>query len=86
MRKKNNLNFDLHYQRCSSGYFRLTQGSSECTACRCNGKSISCDPETGVCLDCTGNTQGDSCEMCLPGHYNDSSVGKLLNNKYNYMI
>jgi len=45
-----------------------------CVRCFCNFHSSSCDPETGVCFNCTDNTVGPSCEMCQDGYYRPSHI------------
>ncbi|KAL7044656.1 hypothetical protein ACKWTF_002015 [Chironomus riparius] len=37
--------------------------------CECNGRSSTCDKETGECLDCLDNTGGFNCEKCAEGFY-----------------
>ena len=41
---------------CAKGFKRLSDGT--CGKCECSGKSDECDPETGSCFNCTGNTMG----------------------------
>lgn len=41
--------------------------------CECNGRSDSCDRETGKCLLCQKNTGGQNCELCAEGYYGDPS-------------
>ena len=60
-------------QRCSSGYFRDSNGS--CVACQCNGHSADCDPETGTCISCQDNTEGDRCQVCVDTYFGDASQG-----------
>ena len=43
-------------EKCAKGYTRSADGT--CVQCNCNGKAKDCDPETGVCSGCTGNTMG----------------------------
>lgn len=59
------------------GYTRTTSGLylGTCERCDCNGHASSCDPETGRCLQCLHNTDGDRCERCLPGFYGDPLRG-----------
>lgn len=51
--------------------------ANECQKCECNGHSESCEYQDttgmGVCINCTHNTIGDSCEQCEPMFY-DSNV------------
>lgn len=53
----------------------LQTGSSTCQSCDCNGNSDTCDPITGVCIDCQSNTGGDNCEICEDGYYGDAAAG-----------
>ena len=43
-------------EKCAKGYTRYIDGT--CVKCNCNGKANNCDPESGVCSGCTGNTMG----------------------------
>ena len=63
----------LSCEACSSGYARSPTGT--CEPCQCNGFSDTCDPETGVCISCSGSTGGDQCDQCLPGTYGDPTEG-----------
>ncbi|KAH8857570.1 Laminin subunit alpha-1 [Schistosoma japonicum] len=45
--------------------------------CRCHGMSSNCDPVTGICLDCTGNTEGPDCGKCAIGYMGDPKSGQL---------
>ena len=49
--------------------------------CNCNDNWVSddtgnCDPDTGKCLKCIFNTEGDHCEHCEPG-YHGNAVGGI---------
>ncbi|XP_072039253.1 laminin subunit alpha-1-like [Amphiura filiformis] len=60
--------------RCADFHFgqpELAQGF--CTPCDCTGNSETCDPITGVCLNCRDGTTGDNCERCLNMTYGDAS-------------
>lgn len=49
-------------EQCSPGYTRVTPNGGaylQCVPCQCNGHSLKCHPETGVCLDCQHNTTGE---------------------------
>lgn len=46
----------LSCSRCAAGYTRQRDGS--CGKCECLGRSDICDPDSGVCKNCTHNTQG----------------------------
>ncbi|XP_070582124.1 laminin subunit beta-1-like isoform X2 [Ptychodera flava] len=47
--------------------------ANACEDCGCNGHASSCIydeiKQYGVCQDCTDNTTGDKCEMCLPSFF-----------------
>ncbi|GIY26654.1 laminin subunit alpha-2 [Caerostris darwini] len=43
--------------------------------CACNNHTNVCDKETGICINCGGNTMGDHCEQCIKGYYGDPSRG-----------
>lgn len=43
--------------------------------CRCHGMSSHCDPITGVCESCTGNTMGPDCGQCAVGYMGDPTQG-----------
>lgn len=38
--------------------------------------SSNCDPITGICLDCTGNTEGPDCGKCATGYMGDPKIGQ----------
>ena len=65
----------LSCQSCAPGYTRSGSGLylGTCVPCDCNGKSTTCDPDTGLCLSCRDHTMGRNCEQCLPGFTRDSS-------------
>ena len=66
---------------CSPGYARDPPYGGEfavCVKCYCNNKAVSCDPETGVCQNCTDNTAGDHCEHCRDGYYRNLTSGMCL--------
>ena len=62
---------------CAPGYFRAPTGpfGGFCVPCQCNGHADTCDPATGVCLDCKHDTTGDHCEKCRVGYHGDASEG-----------
>ncbi|XP_063375814.1 laminin subunit alpha-2-like [Cydia fagiglandana] len=37
--------------------------------CDCNGRAVSCDPDTGHCVNCTHGTGGPRCDRCAEGHH-----------------
>ncbi|KAM4576250.1 multiple epidermal growth factor-like domains protein 9 [Odontesthes bonariensis] len=51
---------------CHPGFFFFS--STGCRPCQCNNHT-NCHPQSGVCLNCEGNTQGSNCEECKPGFY-----------------
>jgi len=67
----------LSCENCAPGFTRSGSGLylGTCKPCQCNGKSSSCDPETGICLDCRDYTTGNNCEQCLPGYTKDPYRG-----------
>uniref|UniRef100_UPI00358F3273 laminin-like protein epi-1 n=1 Tax=Myxine glutinosa TaxID=7769 RepID=UPI00358F3273 len=50
-------------------------GFPTCRQCSCHRNSAGCNPITGACLECLGNTEGERCERCVPGYYGDPKVG-----------
>ncbi|XP_069557589.1 multiple epidermal growth factor-like domains protein 9 [Brachyistius frenatus] len=52
---------------CHPGFFHFS--STGCRPCQCNNRTNYCHPQSGVCLNCEGNTQGSNCEECKPGFY-----------------
>lgn len=63
-------------QLCAQGYTRPSRNVSDpCIECNCNNLSLSCDSDTAVCINCTGNSEGDNCESCQPGYYGDPTRG-----------
>uniref|UniRef100_UPI00358F1135 laminin subunit alpha-1-like n=1 Tax=Myxine glutinosa TaxID=7769 RepID=UPI00358F1135 len=71
-----------HCKRCADGYFRFpTMPGALCQRCDCNGNGdqnnpTACDPWTGKCRVCTGNTAGLRCERCADGFFGDAIVSK----------
>ncbi|XP_034547479.1 multiple epidermal growth factor-like domains protein 9 [Notolabrus celidotus] len=49
---------------CHPGFFHFS--STGCRPCQCNNHTNYCHPQSGVCLNCEGNTQGSNCEECKP--------------------
>ena len=43
--------------KCVEGFTRQKDGT--CGKCECQGKSDVCDPESGECKSCSGNTMGE---------------------------
>ena len=57
---------------CLSGYYKEKDSLVEpCVKCQCNNLATSCATPTGVCMNCTNNTQGYYCEQCIHGYYGD---------------
>ncbi|KAM3610198.1 uncharacterized protein V6R79_000470 [Siganus canaliculatus] len=52
---------------CHPGFFHFS--STGCRPCQCYNHTNYCHPQSGVCLNCEGNTQGSNCEECKPGFY-----------------
>lgn len=68
---------------CSDGYFGDPTGRfgtpSLCQSCECNQNIDpnaigNCNTTTGECLRCIHNTDGDRCEVCLPGYFGNALV------------
>lgn len=62
---------------CLPGFFNFS--STGCQPCQCNNHSSTCDKQSGVCLNCQGNTRGPNCAECKPNFYRErgSSPSKL---------
>nr|QBP17600.1 heparan sulfate proteoglycan [Recilia dorsalis] len=71
-------------QQCDAGYTRMEEGLylGACEPCSCNGFSNECDPDTGVCLNCRGNTQGDRCDRCISGYVGNPASGVACKKEY----
>ncbi|XP_035515062.1 multiple epidermal growth factor-like domains protein 9 [Morone saxatilis] len=52
---------------CHPGFFHFS--STGCRPCQCHNHTNYCHPQSGVCLNCEGNTQGSNCDECKPGFY-----------------
>ncbi|XP_074493589.1 multiple epidermal growth factor-like domains protein 9 [Sebastes fasciatus] len=52
---------------CHPGFFHFS--STGCRPCQCNNHTNYCHPQSGVCVNCEGNTNGTNCEECKPGSY-----------------
>lgn len=63
----------LSCEQCMSGYTKTTNNT--CEPCECNGLSNTCDPETGICTNCSQSTTGRSCEQCITGTYGNPTHG-----------
>ncbi|XP_023333793.1 laminin subunit beta-2-like [Eurytemora carolleeae] len=44
--------------------------------CDCNGRTDTCDPATGACINCRDNTAGALCDICAAGFYGDPVHGE----------
>lgn len=55
-----------------------TSSANQCEMCECNNHSDNClydeATSTGLCVNCTGNTLGPQCEMCVPYFYHSQGV------------
>lgn len=61
---------------CDRGYFRQSGDIRDpCLRCECNNKTLDCDIISGICFNCTGNTEGNNCEQCTTGYYGDPTRG-----------
>lgn len=59
-------------QECSRGYARPSADPADlCIQCDCNNLTLDCDARNGICINCAGNSEGPSCERCMPGYYGD---------------
>ncbi|CAJ1068733.1 LOW QUALITY PROTEIN: multiple epidermal growth factor-like domains protein 9 [Xyrichtys novacula] len=59
---------------CHPGFFHFS--STGCRPCQCHNHTNYCHPQSGVCLNCEGNTQGSNCEECRPGFYRSPSTAQ----------
>ncbi|XP_056148467.1 multiple epidermal growth factor-like domains protein 9 [Lampris incognitus] len=57
---------------CHPGFFRFS--STGCQPCQCHNHTNYCHPQSGVCLNCLGGTQGVNCEECLANFYRKRSA------------
>lgn len=81
----------LSCEECSQGFARSSGlPTDSCARCDCNNQTLDCDPVTGICLNCQGNSEGDRCERCIPGYYGNPTANidclpcqcPLLNNNF----
>ncbi|KIH63236.1 laminin EGF-like protein [Ancylostoma duodenale] len=70
----------IFVKSCVPGYRRVNNQlyGGRCEKCSCQGHTDTCDPFTGECTNCQHNTTGVRCELCLPGHYGNPSLGGEL--------
>uniref|UniRef100_UPI00358FA603 laminin subunit beta-2-like n=1 Tax=Myxine glutinosa TaxID=7769 RepID=UPI00358FA603 len=61
----------LRCDKCEPGHWEYPR----CLPCNCRGKADHCDANTGICLNCRGNSTGRHCENCLDGYYEHPGVG-----------
>ncbi|XP_073475778.1 laminin subunit beta-1 [Aquarana catesbeiana] len=60
---------------CASGYYgNPEQNGGVCQPCNCNNNiemsdPLACDKQSGVCLKCLHNTEGENCHQCRLGYY-----------------
>lgn len=60
---------------CASGYYgNPEQDGGVCQPCNCNNNidmsdPLACDKQSGVCLKCLHNTEGENCHQCGLGYY-----------------
>ncbi|XP_075211994.1 terribly reduced optic lobes isoform X4 [Lycorma delicatula] len=68
----------LSCEDCDAGYTRTDNGLylGICEPCSCSGHSTQCDPDTGKCYNCRDHTEGDNCELCLPGYVGNPENGE----------
>lgn len=52
---------------CHPGFFHFSP--TGCRPCQCHNHTDNCHPQSGVCIDCEGNTQRSNCDECKPGFY-----------------
>ncbi|XP_070811889.1 multiple epidermal growth factor-like domains protein 9 [Pituophis catenifer annectens] len=57
--------------QCPEGFSKFN--GTTCLPCQCNNHSLQCDPLTGACLNCHGNTEGTYCESCKGQFYRNRS-------------
>ena len=65
---------------CTVNHFGDPENGRLCQPClpQCNfninvSVPMSCDPTTGRCLNCNGNTEGDFCQTCSAGYYGNAT-------------
>ena len=44
---------------CQPGFWNYP----DCQRCDCNGHAPTCEPRTGVCIDCSDHTTGHHCQV-----------------------
>ncbi|XP_076867886.1 LOW QUALITY PROTEIN: multiple epidermal growth factor-like domains protein 9 [Brachyhypopomus gauderio] len=58
---------------CHPGFYGFS--SAGCQPCQCNNHTSHCDTQSGICLNCQGNTRGPNCEQCKYNFYRESGAG-----------
>uniref|UniRef100_A0AAY5EDI2 Laminin EGF-like domain-containing protein n=1 Tax=Electrophorus electricus TaxID=8005 RepID=A0AAY5EDI2_ELEEL len=58
---------------CHPGFYHFS--SAGCQLCQCNNHTSHCDTQSGICLNCQGNTRGPSCEQCKYNFYREPGSG-----------
>nr|XP_001336203.3 multiple epidermal growth factor-like domains protein 9 [Danio rerio] len=65
-----NCKMGVHGDKCDDclpGFMNFS--STGCQTCQCNNHSSYCHPQSGICMNCQGNTEGRSCEKCKYNFY-----------------
>jgi laminin, alpha 1/2 len=62
-----------HCEKCDDGFYGSPFEGQQCRPCLC-GKNP-CDPITGECFECKGNTEGFKCEKCKENFFGDPKFG-----------
>ncbi|XP_039618654.1 multiple epidermal growth factor-like domains protein 9 [Polypterus senegalus] len=52
---------------CRPGFFHFSD--TGCRPCECNNHSDLCQPQSGICINCQGNTEGPQCDKCKENSY-----------------
>ncbi|CAF1607632.1 unnamed protein product [Rotaria magnacalcarata] len=71
-------------EKCAEGYGRphplVGIYLGQCWSCRslCNDRSDRCDRDSGRCIDCQANSEGDRCERCRAGFILDSRLNQCV--------
>ncbi|CAH1787412.1 unnamed protein product [Owenia fusiformis] len=54
----------------------VSNAGGVCSQCSCNNRAITCDTETGYCIDCANNTAGQHCDICAPKYFGNAMTEK----------